>query len=344
MNDPHGFTKENLLSSLPIALAKDPKMVALAEAIAGLFVQQKEEIGRLSIYPQIGELDEALLDILAHDFKVDWWDNDYALEEKRRTLQSSWQVHKLLGTKAAVEQAISAIYPHTTVKEWFEYGGQPYHFKLDINITNDDVDTGKQRRVMQRLNYYKNLRSHLDSVGYFMISAPAVTQAGAVLLSHSEQVSVGLKPDAHWPRSDVGAASGAVFLASSGICSVELPEIKPSWPRVRTDALAGAAHLGTFGVCSVELSPVRLQWPRVKSSTLLGGTLLGMSAVCSAGIPQVTLRWPRVGLSGTGGAVVLAQTMAHRVSVRPKKLAWPKSTATTKFGVAVLGIYQKITV
>ena len=47
MNKSHGFTKENLLRSLPPGLANDPRMVALAEAIAGLLVQQKEETGRL---------------------------------------------------------------------------------------------------------------------------------------------------------------------------------------------------------------------------------------------------------------------------------------------------------
>lgn len=132
MNKSHGFTKENLLRSLPPGLANDPRMVALAEAIAGLLVQQKEETGRLSIYPQIGKLDEALLDILAHDFKVDWWDSDYSTEEKRRTLAASWQVHKTLGTRAAVEKAASAVYPNTKVQEWFEYGGEPYRFKLDV--------------------------------------------------------------------------------------------------------------------------------------------------------------------------------------------------------------------
>lgn len=70
-----------------------------------------------------------------YDFKVDWWDGDYSLEEKRRTLKDSWRVHRMLGTKAAVETAISAIYPNSAVKEWFEYGGRPYYFKLEINAT-----------------------------------------------------------------------------------------------------------------------------------------------------------------------------------------------------------------
>ena len=125
----HGLTKENLVATLPVALQKDPSVVALAGTIAELLAWRPEEIDRLRIYPAIDRLDERLLDILAHDFKVDWWDADYSLEEKRRTLKDSWRVHKILGTKAAVERAISAIYPHTQVLEWFEYGGEPYHFR-----------------------------------------------------------------------------------------------------------------------------------------------------------------------------------------------------------------------
>ena len=121
----HGLTPENLLVSLPQALQGDDSIVALAQAISSVLSGRIEEINHLRIYPAIDQLDEPLLDILAHDFKVDWWDADYALEEKRRTLKDSWRVHKLMGTKAAVETAISAIYPNTKVLEWFEYGGSP---------------------------------------------------------------------------------------------------------------------------------------------------------------------------------------------------------------------------
>ena len=102
----YGLTKENLSRTLPISLSGDPKMVALAESISELLAQRREEIRRLAIYPNVDKLDESLLDILARDFKVDWWDYDYSLDEKRRTLSTSWQVHKTLGTKAAVETAI----------------------------------------------------------------------------------------------------------------------------------------------------------------------------------------------------------------------------------------------
>ena len=164
MNKDHGLTPENLLRTLPEALQNDESMAALARSIASALSARSDEIQNLLIYSRIDQLPEALLDILAYDFKVDWWDGDYSLEEKRRTLKDSWRVHRMLGTKAAVETAISAIYPETRVSEWFEYDGEPYHFRLLIDSTYEKVDPLKHQRVLERVAYYKNLRSALDEV------------------------------------------------------------------------------------------------------------------------------------------------------------------------------------
>lgn len=182
MSSTHGITAENLLRTFPIALQEDESMQALAAVTADALARRPEEISRLLIYPAIDTLDEELLDILAYDFKVDWWDGDYTLEEKRRILKDSWRVHRMLGTKAAVETAIRAIYPQTTVQEWFEYGGKPYHFKLRINVTGTAGDLEKQCRVLERVNYYKNLRSHNEGVTYVTeIKEPALVGIGAAM-------------------------------------------------------------------------------------------------------------------------------------------------------------------
>lgn len=156
MNNAHGITKENLLASLPAVLANDDNMAALAAAVAEVLANRVDEIGRVDIYSQIDQLPNELLDILAYDFKVDWWDANYTLEEKRRTLKDSWNVHRRLGTKAAVVLAISAIYPDTQVSEWWEYGGKPYHFKLLIDATYEDVDPDRHQRVIDRVAFIKS--------------------------------------------------------------------------------------------------------------------------------------------------------------------------------------------
>ena len=182
MNSAHALTAENLLRALPEVLRNDESMAALAASVAQVLAQRPEEIQRLAIYPRIDELPEELLDILAYDFKVDWWDADYTLEEKRRTLKDSWRVHRMLGTKAAVETAISAIYPDTKVREWFDYGGEPYHFQLLIDATYEDVSPAKHKRVLDRVEYYKNLRSVLDDVEYYDAGGSATLYFGAAFI------------------------------------------------------------------------------------------------------------------------------------------------------------------
>ena len=246
----HGLTKENLVVTLPSALRTDPSVVALAEALSELLAARPAEIERLRIYPAIDTLEEPLLDILARDFKVDWWDPEYSLEEKRRTLKDSWRVHRLLGTRAAVETAISAIYPHTQVLEWFEYGGEPYHFRLDINITNDSIDSEKQRRVLERMNFYKSLRSHNDGVTYFVEAEPAVVKAVASApgLTETLHVPLVLPVPLLQPTASirVGATTG---LWESVAARVELPTpiIRPA-ATARTGAAAALYEAFTAGV------------------------------------------------------------------------------------------------
>ena len=247
MNE-HGLTKENLLRSLPISLSGDPKIVALAEAIAGVLAKRLEEINRVSIYPHIDRLDEGLLDILAWDFKVDWWDSDYTLEEKRRTLQTSWQVHKTLGTKAAVEKALRAVYPQTQVVEWFDYGGDPYHFRLRVNITDDEMDSAKQKRVLARLEFYKNLRSHLDGITYFLQAAQAKVYAGTATFGtyQKEGAPVSLPDSVGWPTLQTGMKTGTVYLGEQRRITARLPTVELNWPRAIGKTGTGAAAVRTY--------------------------------------------------------------------------------------------------
>lgn len=280
----HGLTRENLVATLPIALQKDPSAVALAEAIADLLSQRPKEIEQLLIYPAIDRLDEQLLDILAYDFKVDWWDADYSLEEKRRTLKDSWRVHKMLGTKAAVETAISAIYPRTTVLEWFEYGGEPYHFRLDINITNDSIDSAKQRRVLERLNFYKSLRSHNDGVTYFVEAAPAIARAVSVAAGLTETTRIPLvvpvpiiKPSIH---ARVGAITG-LWESAAVRLDIPAPTIRP---KVKARAGVATGLWEVFGA-AIDIPIPTIQRPVVARARALAG--LGETFVAHITLPNV---------------------------------------------------------
>ena len=184
----HGLTADNMMQQFPIALQKDPKTVALGQAIAKVMESRQDEIDSLRIYTRIDELPEWLLDILARDFAVDWYDRSYTLE-----------------------RAISAIYPNPKVLEWFEYGGDPYHFKLRITVDFAAINEAKHQQVLQKIICYKNLRSHLDSVIYYTETEPKACYVAAIPCATTMSYTV-LMPGVIEPRavSAHACAAGAV--------------------------------------------------------------------------------------------------------------------------------------
>ena len=107
MNEQYGLSVESLLNVLPDVLRQDEKMLALATGVAEILTARPAEIEQNMIYQHIDTLPEDLLDQLAHDFGVSWWDNDWDIEQKRATFRESWHVRRHLGTKYAVELALS---------------------------------------------------------------------------------------------------------------------------------------------------------------------------------------------------------------------------------------------
>jgi len=161
----HGITSDNLMRTLPSVLQNDENMRALAQVIADTLSQRKTEIDKLRIYTQIDNLPEPLLDILAYDFKVDWYGYNFSLAVKRAQIKDTFRVHRKLGTRGATEKALNDIYPGTEVEEWFEYGDAPYFFRVLLDVTNQQVSITHDE-IIRTIDMFKPIRSHLQSVIY----------------------------------------------------------------------------------------------------------------------------------------------------------------------------------
>ena len=157
----YGITAENLLRTLPPVLANDAGMRALGVTLAGALADLATLPKLVNIYSRIDELDEGLLDILAKDFKVDWYGYNFPTGAKRAQLKDSFHVHRHLGARGATEKALRDIYPGTEVEEWFEYSGQPFYFRVLLDVTNQRVAITHDE-IVRQIGIYKSLRSRLE--------------------------------------------------------------------------------------------------------------------------------------------------------------------------------------
>ena len=147
---------------LPASIDAEPVVTLASTVDAGL---AKINPDLLLIYPAIDTLGEDLIDCLAVQMHVDDYDKAAPLSVKRKQVKMSFILHRLRGTKYAVETAVNMIYSGGHVKEWFEYNGHPYHFAISAG-ENEISSTMNFKQIIKSINAAKNVRSWLDYIEF----------------------------------------------------------------------------------------------------------------------------------------------------------------------------------
>ena len=147
---------------LPPYLAKNPKTQALSYALNGAMQRLLDYSRNISVYASIDTLPEQILDLLAVELNTQYYDDSFDVKIKRNLVKNTLKWYMTTGTLAAVEEAVAAVFGNGEVKEWFDYGGEPYHFKIytsNINTTDEMI-----QQITDIVSSVQNVRSQLDEV------------------------------------------------------------------------------------------------------------------------------------------------------------------------------------
>ena len=185
MNDDEYKVAEHLPSSID------------AEPIISLAQVTDVELGKINtdlllIYPAIDSLNEQLIDYLAVQMHVDEYDDTENLDVKRQQVKQSFLLHRLKGTKYAVQKAVSTVYQSAKVEEWPEYSGEPYHFRV-TGITAPMNETKTINKLVRLINAYKNTRSWLYYVQFNRLYRQTFLFGGNVNLVRKTTITFDLK-------------------------------------------------------------------------------------------------------------------------------------------------------
>ncbi len=158
----------DLLSLQTKGMRDDPVTIALCATLQPLFEQLNDEVKAVIIYAAVDEMDGALLDELAWQFHLDVYDAYAPIEVKRALIKQSIRVHAHKGTVYAVREALQAAFGRAVVREWFEYGGAPYLFRVDIDASLAGVGEREIAYCERAAIEHKNVRSHLERIRIFL--------------------------------------------------------------------------------------------------------------------------------------------------------------------------------
>ena len=83
-----------LIEGLPPAVASEPWVRIIDMVYRARQEKERREAERIAVYTQIDSQPEEILDVLAVQFKVDWYDAAYPLEAKRRIIKTALEVRR----------------------------------------------------------------------------------------------------------------------------------------------------------------------------------------------------------------------------------------------------------
>jgi phage tail P2-like protein len=194
---------------LPPSLNTEP-FSEIAEGLGKQLQKVWEELINVVIYPRIDEIeDEQLLDLLGWQFHIEGWELAKTIEEKRNLVKNAIKLHRYKGTPYAIKKVLEALNLEGQVREWFEYKGQPYRFKVEVNSPLRQITPELRDKLLKLIEEYKNERSWLEEIILSYLAAGTVFYgAGAV----GEQQQTGEFVDTlKW------TAAGAVFCRTGAV-------------------------------------------------------------------------------------------------------------------------------
>ncbi len=108
-----------------------------------------------------------LLPWLAWAFSVEVWNAAWPVAVKRSVIRDAVRVHRLKGTRKAVEIALAALGFRIDIVEGWEDGGDPHRFRLDaygadVFATGFAIDDRLFARISRVIETVKPVRSHFN--------------------------------------------------------------------------------------------------------------------------------------------------------------------------------------
>lgn len=146
---------------VPRFILNDKTGHALAVAIeTALKIFLETAKGALEVWNDPEKMPEWRLDELAWEYGI-VYDYDAEIAEKRIWIEEAVNFYRSMGTPAGVVKFLKAKLDTVKLEEWWEYGGDPYHFRIEAAGEWDQEIAAWTTATVNRV---KNLRSVLDSL------------------------------------------------------------------------------------------------------------------------------------------------------------------------------------
>lgn len=155
---------------VPKFIMQDRNGRAIAKAIEAALQIMNDTIRQgVDCISNFDTMPEWRLDELAWETNC-LYDYNADVEAKREWIKNAMPMYRLYGTPEAIYKYLGKYFENVILEEAWEYGGEPYHFRVTVD---GEWTPGSVAWARRAINTAKNVRSVLDSMaaGFECIAA-----------------------------------------------------------------------------------------------------------------------------------------------------------------------------
>lgn len=150
-----------MIKLLPEWMQDDEANRALASAMDELISNVGMRVKTQRVWDQFEQMTDKELDETAWEMGIDWYNSSWSKRQKIDVIKTYGPIMEKQGTAWAVEELVKAVFGMGKISEWYEYGGEPYYFKIRTSalLTQDGM-----KDFLKKVRTVKNERSHIESI------------------------------------------------------------------------------------------------------------------------------------------------------------------------------------
>ncbi|MBR0075536.1 MAG: phage tail protein I [Synergistaceae bacterium] len=183
------ITELSLIDIAPSSITTDENVQNIIKAIDPEILEISEDISEVFIISRIKTLPEPVLDLLAWQWHVDFYELAKNIDAKRDMVLKSISWHRKKGTRKAIIEALEMLGVEAKFIAWYEEEenkNNPYTFAIEAKLTGDfweRVDWTKPTQTIRRaILESKAARSYMSRLYVYMEGASTQTiSVGGVL-------------------------------------------------------------------------------------------------------------------------------------------------------------------
>jgi phage tail P2-like protein len=151
-----------ITDGIPQVIKEEIWVKAISEAMHGETKAFLERVTQTQIFTAIDMLPENILDAIAAEMRLGNYRDSDGVEIKRQNIKERFLFLAHAGTVFATRKIAEIYFGNAQIREWFDYGGEPHHYKVVVNDKSPPWQTIE--KYLEIARDYKRLSQVMEMI------------------------------------------------------------------------------------------------------------------------------------------------------------------------------------